>query len=167
MWQQVEKKGGGGAIPRILPTLYMQCPHPHGVIKCLSSSAESVSKMYQLSRVSSCHLWDYICPPTNLISMVKKISLYFKLELVSFRICHIFRALCLCWLYRNLLSITSCRSLEFSFLLQLMTLSPSFWVDWLQRINKLLANYILPNLSLRLRPFFTLSFMQWHSKVYV
>ena len=145
----------------------MQCPHTHGVIKCLSYSAESESKMNQLSRVSSCHLWDYICPPTNLIAMVKKISLYFKLESVSFRICHIFPCLCLCWLYRNVLSITSCRSMEFIFLLQLMTLSPSFWVDWLQRLNKILANYTLPNLPLRLRPFFTLSFMQWHSEVYV
>ena len=144
----------------------MQCPHPPGVIKCLSYSAESVSKMHQLSRVSSCYLWDYICP-TDQFNFDGQESLYFKLELMSFRICHIFPCLCLCWLYHTLLSITSCRSLEFSFLLQLMTLSPSFWADWLQRINKILANDILPNLSLRLRPFFTLSFIQWHSELYV
>ena len=150
-----------------LLTLYMQCPHPHGVIKCWSSSAEMCLKCIScLEYLRAIYGITYV-QPTNSISMVKKISLYFKLELVSFRICHIFPCLYLCWLYRNLLSITSCRSLEFSFLLQWMTLSPSFWVDWLQRINKILANYILPNLSLRLKPFFTLSFMQWHSEVYV
>ena len=54
---------GWGSIPRNLPTNFTYAvPPPPGVIKCLSYSAESVSKMYQLSRVSSCHLWDYICP---------------------------------------------------------------------------------------------------------
>ena len=55
--------GGGGSIPRNLPTNFTYAvPPPPGVIKCLSYSAESVSKMYQLSPVSSCHIWDYICP---------------------------------------------------------------------------------------------------------
>ena len=47
------------------------------------------------------------------------------------------------------------------------SLSPSSWVDWLQRINKMFANYIPLNLSLRLRLFCTSSFMQWHPEVHV
>ena len=59
-----EKKIRGiNSTPRSLPTNFTYTvPPPPGVIKCLSYSAENVSKIYQLSRVSSCHLWDYICP---------------------------------------------------------------------------------------------------------
>ena len=50
--------GGWGVgvrvIPRSLPTNFTYAVPP--------PPPPNVSKMYQLSRVSSCHLWDYICP---------------------------------------------------------------------------------------------------------
>ena len=62
--------------------------------KCVTYSVESVPKMY-VSVVSIIVLAIYeitYVQPTNSIQMVERISLYFKLELVTFRTCLIFRA---------------------------------------------------------------------------
>ena len=47
-------QGETGGIPRSLPTNFTYAVPP--------PPPPNVSKMYQLSRVSSCHLWEYICP---------------------------------------------------------------------------------------------------------
>ena len=114
-------KGGGLYRGASMLTSHIQCPHPPGVIKCLSYSAESVSTMYQLFRVSSCHLWDYICPTDQFNFDGREDIIVFPTGIIE--LSQFFPCLCLCWMYRNLLSITSCRSLEFSFLLHLMTCS--------------------------------------------
>ena len=117
-----------------LPTSHMQCPHPREwlnachipprvCLRCISC-VEYLLAIYGITYVQ----------PTNSISTVEKISVYFKLELVSFRILNII-CICLCLLYRNLLSITSCRSLEFTFLLQLMICSPII-LSWLISANE-------------------------------
>ena len=92
------------AVPQ--PREWLNACHipPRVCLRCISC-LEYLLAIYGITYVQPC----------NSISMVEKISLYFKLELVSFHICQMFQCLCLCWLYCNLLSITSCRSLEFSF----------------------------------------------------
>ena len=84
-------KKGGGSIPRSLPTNstyavpptleWLNACHipPRVCLRCISC-LEYPLAIYGITYVQ----------PTNSISMVEKISLYFKLELVSFRICHIF-----------------------------------------------------------------------------
>ena len=131
----LKKEGGGGLYyGTSLPASHMQCPHPREwlnachipprvCLRCISC-LEYLLAIYGITYVQ----------PTNSISTVEKISVYFKLELVSFRILNII-CICLCWLYRNLLSITSCRSLEFTFLLKLMICSPII-LSWLISANK-------------------------------
>ena len=89
VWGGVGVVGWGLYRGASLLTSHMQCPHPHPrmCLRCISC-LEYLLAIYGITYVQ----------PTNSISMVEKTSLYFKLELVSFCICHILPCLCLCWL---------------------------------------------------------------------
>ena len=146
-------------MPRGLPINFIYAvppPTPTGVIKCLSYSVESVSKMYQLSWVSSCHLWDYICPTDQFNFDGRADIIVFQTRINELLHLSYFSVLEIQFLasINDMQSMVRANNgvhygLKVVFACLHISLSPSPWVDWLQRINKTLANYILSSLSLR------------------
>ena len=133
--QQVEK---GGSVPRSLHTNFTYAvPPPREWLNACHIPPRGVSKTYRLSRVSSCHLQDYICPTDQFNFDGRKDFIVFQTGISELSHLSYYSML----VYRNLLSITSCRSLEFSFLLQLMT--SSLWYMHAMEYSMVLRSYSL------------------------